>query len=103
VIQTSPGLCSTTRNITTIIRAEHNELTSDGSGVRQHADGTLNFSQITTWHNRGWLVVDTDFEASWTPVDELNGSFRLDGGDGSVDILGDDITTVQQAAGHVFA
>ena len=33
----------------------------------------------------------------------MNGSLGLDGGDGSVDIFGDDITAIKQAAGHVFA
>ena len=75
----------------------------DGGGVAQHADGTLDLGQITSWDNCGWLVVDTDFESSWAPVDELDGTFGLDGGDGSVDILGDDITTVQHATGHVLA
>jgi len=62
----------------------------------------LNFSQITTWHNRWWLIVDTDFETSWTPVDELNGTLGLDGGNGSVDVLWHDITSVQHTTCHVF-
>jgi len=32
-----------------------------------------------------WLVVDTDLEARWAPVDELDGSLGLDVGDGSVE------------------
>jgi len=48
------------------------------------------------------LVVDTSFEASWAPVDELDGSLGLDGGNSSINILGDDITSVHHAAGHVF-
>ena len=77
-------------------------LTGNSRGVRQHANGTLDFSEISTWHDRRWLIVDTDFEASWTPIDELDGSFGLDRGDGSVHILGDDVTSVQQTASHVF-
>ena len=42
-------------------------------------------------------------EASGAPVDELDGALGLDGGDGGVDILGHDVTTVQHAAGHVLA
>jgi len=76
---------------------------SDGGGVGQHADGTLNFGQVTAWNDGWWLVVDTDLETSWAPVDELDGSLGLDGGDGSVDILGDDVTSVQHAAGHVLS
>ena len=41
-------------------------------------------------------------ETSWAPVDELNGALGLDGGNSGVDILGDNITTVQHAACHVF-
>ena len=84
MIKTSPGL-------------------GDGCGVAQHADGTLDLGQVTTGDNSWWLVVDSDLETSWTPVDELDGPLGLDGGDGSVDILGDNITTVQHAAGHVLA
>jgi len=75
---------------------------SNGSGVAQHADGTLNFGQVTTWNNCWWLVVDTDLETSWTPIDELDGPLCLDGGNGGVDVLGDNITSVQHATGHVF-
>merc|ERR1719431_384860 len=84
VIQTGPGL-------------------GDGCGVAQHADGTLHLGQITTRYDGWWLVVDAHLEASWTPVHELDGALGLDGCDGCVDILGDDITTVQQTAGHVLA
>merc|ERR1712121_319838 len=49
VIKTGPGL-------------------GDGSGVGQHAHGTLDLGQITSRHNSWWLVVDTDLETSWAPV-----------------------------------
>jgi len=75
---------------------------SDGSGVGDHADGSHDLGEITTWDDSWWLVVDTTLETSWAPVDELDGSLGLDGGDGSVDVLGDDITSVHHAAGHVF-
>jgi len=48
------------------------------------------------------LIVDTALEASWAPVDELDGSLGLDGGNGSVDILGDDVSSVHKAASHIF-
>jgi hypothetical protein len=48
-------------------------------------------------------VLDAYLETSRAPVDELNGTFGLDGGNGSLDILGDNVTTVEQAACHVFA
>lgn len=34
-----------------------------------------------------YLVVDTAFEASGTPVNKLDGTLRLDGSDGSVHVL----------------
>ena len=76
---------------------------SDGSGVAQHADGTLDLGQVTAGDDGWWLVVDTDLETSWAPVDELDGALGLDGGNGGVDVLGDDVTTVKHAAGHVLA
>ena len=52
----------------------------------------------------GWrLIIDANLEASGTPVDELYGSLGLDGGDGSVNILRNHVTTVQHTAGHVLA
>merc|ERR1719326_366234 len=76
---------------------------SDGSGVGDHADGSHDLGEITTGNNSGGLVVDTALEASGAPVDELDGSLGLDGGDGGVDILGDDITSVHEAASHVLS
>ena len=75
----------------------------NGGGVAQHADGTLDLGQVTAGDDGWWLVVDTDLETSWAPVDELDGALGLDGGNGGVDILGDDVTAVQHAAGHVLA
>lgn len=37
------------------------------------------------------------------PIDELDGPFGFDGGDGGVDVFRDDISSVQDAAGHVLA
>ena len=48
-------------------------------------------------------TVDAALEAGGAPVDELDGPLGLDGGDGGIDVLGHDVTTVQQAAGHVLA
>ena len=42
-------------------------------------------------------------EAGQAPVDELNRLLRLDARDSSRGVLGDDIATVEQAAGHVLA
>merc|ERR1719331_2906623 len=76
---------------------------SNGSGVGDHAASSHDLGEITTW-NDGWrLVVDTALEAGWAPVDELDGSLGLDGGDSGVDILWDDITSVHEAASHVLS
>jgi len=76
---------------------------SDGSGVGDHADGSHDLGEITTGDNSGGLVVNTALETSGAPVNELDGSLGLDGGDGGVDILGDDITSVHEAACHVLS
>merc|ERR1719506_902676 len=57
---------------------------SDGGGVRDHAHGTHNLGQIATRDDGRRLVVDTALEASRRPVNELDGSLGLDGGDGGV-------------------
>ena len=76
---------------------------SNGSGVGDHADGSHDLGEITTWYDSWWLIVDTALESSWAPVDELDGSLGLDGGDGGVDILWNDITSVHQTTGHIFS
>jgi hypothetical protein len=76
---------------------------SDGSGVGNHAHGSLDTSQVTAGDYSGGLVVDTALEAGGAPVDELHGSLGLDGGHSGVHVLGDDVTTVHHAAGHVLA
>merc|ERR1712110_27531 len=83
VVQSSPGL-------------------SNSGGVAQHANSSLDFGQISAWNDGWWLVVDTDFETGWAPVNKLDGSLGLDGSDGGVDVLWYNITSVQHAASHVF-
>jgi hypothetical protein len=82
VVETSPGL-------------------SDSGGVGQHADSSLDLGEITSRNNGVRLVVDANLEPCGTPVYKLDGSLGLDGGDGSVDILGDNVTSVQNTASHV--
>jgi hypothetical protein len=62
----------------------------------------LNLGKIASGNNGGGLVIDTNLETGRAPVDELNGALGLDGGNGGIDVFGDDITTVQHAASHVF-
>jgi hypothetical protein len=63
----------------------------------------LDTGKISPRHDSGRLVVDTTLETSGAPVHELNGPLGLDGGNGSIDILGHDISTVHEAAGHVLS
>ena len=72
----------------------------NGSCVGQHAHATADLGQITARDVRRRLIADTEFEAGRTPVNELDGALGLDDADGSVDVLGDDITTVEQSASH---
>ncbi len=76
---------------------------SNGRGVGQHADGPVDLGKIATRDHSGRLVVDANLEASGTPVHKLDGPLGLDGGNGSIDILGDNITPEEEAAGHVLA
>jgi hypothetical protein len=65
--------------------------------------GAVGFGEVAIGDLVGWLVADTELEASRAPVDELNGALGLEGRDGGVGVLGDDVTAVQQAGGHVLA
>lgn len=64
---------------------------------------TVNLGQITVGDHLRWLVADTDLETGWAPVDELDCTLGLEGGHRTVDILGNDISTVQQAGCHVLS
>ena len=48
------------------------------------------------------ILLQTYLETSWAPVDELDSSLGFDVGDGSIDILWNDITAEKEAARHVF-
>merc|ERR1712190_594577 len=76
---------------------------SDGGGVRKHTHGPADLSKVSTG-NDGWgLVVDTDLESGGTPVDKLDAPLGLDGGNGSVHVLGHHVSSVEEAARHVLA
>lgn len=72
----------------------------DSRRVRQHTHATRHLSEVTTRDVSGWLVADTELEASGAPIHELNGPASLDNADSRVDVLGNDITTVEQCTGH---
>ncbi|EJK63828.1 hypothetical protein THAOC_15492, partial [Thalassiosira oceanica] len=74
----------------------------DGRRVGNHADGALDAGEVPPGHDGRGLVVDSALEAGGAPVDELDRALRLDGGDGGVDVLGDDVSAVHEAARHVL-
>ncbi len=76
---------------------------TNGCRVGDHAHGALHLGKVTTRDNGGGLVVDTTFEASGAPVNKLDGTLGLDGGNSGINILGDNVSTVHQAAGHVLS
>jgi len=76
---------------------------SDGRGIGDHAHGALDAGKVATGDNSGRLVVDAALEAGRAPINELDGALGLDGGHSSIDILGDDVATVHEAARHVLA
>jgi len=82
---------------------ESGEDFSDGGGVGDHADGSHDFGEVTSGDNGGGLVVDSDLESGGAPVNELDGSLGFDGGNGGIDVFGDDISSVEHGAGHVFS
>jgi hypothetical protein len=82
---------------------ESGEDFSNGGRVGDHADGSHDFSKVTTWDDGGGLIVNTDLESGGAPIDELDGSLGLDGGNGGIDILGDDVSSVHHGAGHIFS
>lgn len=73
---------------------------SDGSGVSEHAQRTGDLCEVAARDECRWLVTNTNLEAGGAPVDELDRPLRLDSCNRRVDVLWDDVTTVQEAAGH---
>ena len=76
---------------------------ANGCGVGQHADGAVDRGEVAVGDVLRRLVADTNLETSRAPVNELNGALGLDLGNGGVCVLGDNVTTVQQARGHVLS
>merc|ERR1712018_635252 len=75
----------------------------NGRCIAKHAHCPADFGQVPTRNNSWRLVVNAYLEASRAPVDKLDAPLGLDGGNGSVYILGHDVTPVEEAACHVLA
>ncbi len=80
--------------------AEH---LSNGGGVGQHADGALHLGQVSSGNDRRGLAVDAALETSGAPVHKLDGALGLDDGHSLVHVLGDHVSAVHQASGHVLS
>jgi len=76
---------------------------SNGGRVGDHTNGSHNLSKITSGNNGGGLIVDTNLESGGAPINELDGSLGLNGGNGGVNVLGDNITSVHHGTGHVLS
>jgi hypothetical protein len=75
----------------------------DGSGVGKHAKATSSPSKIASRNECRGFIADTELETSRAPIDKLNRTLGFDGGNSSLNILGDNVSTVKQTARHVFA
>ena len=49
------------------------------------------------------MVIDAELEAGGTPFDEVKGGLSFEGGNGSVAVTGNDVTTVEKGDGHIFS
>lgn len=74
----------------------------NGGSVTQHADGSVNLGHVALRNVLRRLVADTNLETGGAPVDKLDGLLGLDGGNGSLHILVDNVSSVQQTVGHVL-
>ena len=72
----------------------------DSGCVGQHAHATGHLGEVASRDKGRGFVANTEFEAGGTPINELDGTLRLDDTNGGVNVLRHDITTVQQRAGH---
>ncbi len=75
----------------------------NGGVVGNHTTCTFGLGDISIWNFIWWLGVDTGFESSWTPIDELDGTFVLDGGHGGLDIGWGNVSTVHETTRHEFS
>jgi hypothetical protein len=63
----------------------------------------VDLGKIAIWHILRRLEANTNLEASRAPINELDGTLRLESGDSGVNVLGHNIATVQQTGSHVLA
>ena len=63
---------------------------------------TIDLGQVAIGDHLWWLIANADLETRWAPVDELDGALGLESCNSIVYIIWDNITTVEQASGHIF-
>jgi len=71
--------------------------------VGNHANCSHNFSQISSWNDSWWLIVDSNLESGGTPINELDGSLGLNGGNSCINILGNNISSIHHGASHILS
>ena len=71
---------------------------SQHDSLNGEAEAIVHLGEIATRHDSGRLVVDAALEASRAPVHELDCAIGLDGGHGSVHVLGHNVAAVHNAA-----
>lgn len=76
---------------------------SNSSRVAEHADGAVDGRKFAARNTDRLLVVDAELEAGWAPLDEVEGSFGLEGCDGGAAVARDDVAAVEERDGHVLA
>lgn len=88
-----PAFCSTALR-TSLITAKDSAKCSFWTLTHNQAL-KIHLSEISTRYDRWRLVVDTDFETSWTPINKLYAAFSFDSCNCSINIFRHDITTKQ--------
>lgn len=71
--------------------------------VTKYLHSTVDLGKVTVRDHLRWLVADTDLEASWAPIDELDSALGLKGCNSDVGVLWNNITTVKQTGCHVLS
>merc|ERR1712066_779875 len=79
------------------------EYLCDGRRITDHTARAHDLGQVATRNNSRRLIIDTAFEASRAPINELNSAFGLDRSNSCIDIFGNNIATVHHTARHVLS
>ena len=71
--------------------------------MRLYLHSTVDLGEIAIRNLHRGLVADSKLETSGAPVDKLDSALGPESGDSVVSIVRNNVTTVEQASGHVFA